>query len=114
MIGGYDPHTELSFPQITEVNIMNLITNILNSRVSALTRQMGINCLAKLYDKFEQVDSKTRIKAIIQEHKKSENYEAQIRAVEFSVLLDSNWSEMRSNVLKGMPAPDPKFVTVSE
>lgn len=75
---------------------------------------MAINCLAKLYDKFEQPESKERIKAIILEHKKSQNYEAQIRAVEFSILLDSNWSEMRSNVLKEMPAPDPKFVTVSE
>lgn len=104
----------MSFPKISEENILNLITNILNSKIAPLTRQLGINCVAKLYNKFEQINSKKRIKKVIEDHKRSENYEAQIRAVEYSVLLDENWSEMRSIVLKEMPAPDPKLVEVSE
>lgn len=41
-------------------------------------------------------------------------YEAQIRAVEYSVLLRDSWSELRAEVFKIMPAPDSEFISTNE
>ena len=110
---GDDPHNEVSLPKISETNILNLISNILNNKISALTRQMAITCLAKLFSRFDEPASKQKITQLIQEHKNSPNYDAQIRAVEYSILLDDNWTEFRGEILKEMPTPDPDSVDIS-
>jgi len=75
---------------------------------------MGINCLAKLYNKVTSQESKRRISKIISDNKSSKMYEAQIRAVEYSVLLRDSWSELRAEVFKIMPAPDSEFISTNE
>lgn len=76
MIKGRDEQTQKNFPVISASNILNLIENILNGKVSALTKQMAMNCLAKIFAIIRGSEDRLRIKKIIEEQKSSPNYEA--------------------------------------
>jgi Adaptin N terminal region/Adaptin C-terminal domain len=76
LIKGYDSNTQKDFPRISSNNILNLIENILNGKVGSLTKQMGMNCLAKLFAAINNIEDKNRIRKIIDDHKNSPNYEA--------------------------------------
>jgi len=111
---GKDPTSSASLPKITEDKLVNLIIDISTQTKNFAIKQISTTSLVKLEMKIQDKELKKKIKAYIQQLTKSEDYEVQTRAFEYSHLLEVEWADWKEEVFKPMPAPDPALFSVSE
>lgn len=114
LTGGVDPASGQQLPKVTEDRIVGLVLDIVKETKSRAVKQMALNCLVKLERKSKDSSIRAAIKRYVQLQTKSEDYESQTRAFEYSHLLEPQWSEWKEEIFQPMPAPDPSLATISE
>jgi AP-1 complex subunit gamma-1 len=114
MTAGVDNSSGQQLPKITEDKLVGLVIDIAKETKSKAVKQQALNSLIKLERKSRDGSIKSVIKRYIQLQTKSEDYESQTRAFEYSHLLEPEWSEWKEEIFQPMPAPDPSLATISE
>jgi hypothetical protein len=114
LVNGQDPSTGQTLPKITEDKVISMVIDLSKSSKSFVVKQIGINTLVKIEHKLKNTSLKEKIKEYINTQTKSEDYECQTRAFEYSHLLDEEWSDWKEEIFKPMPAPDASLITISE
>jgi AP-1 complex subunit gamma-1 len=111
---GVDPSSAQQLPKVSEERIVGLVMDIARDSKSKAVKQLALNTLVKLERKSKDGSIKAAIKRYVQLQTKSEDYESQTRAFEYSHLLDPEWSEWKEEIFQPMPAPDPSLAAITE
>lgn len=87
---------------VTEEEVLDIINEIFYKKYSnAIIKEYLLNCLLKLSVKFP--NSAERIKAYIEEDTKSNFYEVQQRACEYSIFSKISNAELKKELTKNTP-----------
>lgn len=107
-VGEYTEHLLEPSPEtgeeLTEDEIIDIIEKSMKAYFSTdKMKAMAVTALGKLSVRMTSDDALERAKKLVGTYKRSMRLELQQRSTEFSVLLDDDWQDLRSELLKAMP-----------